>query len=128
MHVDQLINQTILVVVFFRLCGFKVGSRNSSRVCAMSSLTGKVELRTYLLNTIRFSLSEWPSFQLFAGRYDDFGGSFADSSATLAQLEAVFKEVESHKNTVNHVVRPGIQVSNRLSHENNMDSLRYPRS
>jgi len=50
---------------------------------------------------------------VIAERYDDLGGSFADSSATLAQLEAVFKEADAHKNAVNHVVRPGIQESSK---------------
>jgi len=50
---------------------------------------------------------------VIAERYDDLGGSFADSSATLAQLEAVFKEADSHKNAVNHIVRPGIQEASK---------------
>ena len=48
-----------------------------------------------------------------AQRFEDFDATFTETSASLEQLESVFKEYELQKNSINHVIRPGLQEASK---------------
>ena len=48
-----------------------------------------------------------------SSRYDDFNCSFVEVSTSVDQLESVICESEALENTVNHMVRPGLQEASK---------------